>query len=80
MQKLTFPENTQFLVELNKILLLTQCFLHQHWNHIPGLLDSKVSNKEHLDDLKEIQNVELLWYGDYSTMHLFHPAPTELNP
>ena len=74
MQKLTFPENTQLLMELDKMILLTQCLLHQYCNHIPGLLDSKVSNKEYLDDLKDIQNVELLSHGNYSTMRVFHPA------
>ena len=45
-----------------------------------GLLDSKVSNKEHLNHMKDIQNVELLWYGHYSTMRVFHPVPIEFNP
>ena len=80
MQKLTFPNNIpNFWRNLTKWF----CWLnvsYQHWNHIPGLLDSKISHKERRNKLKDIQNVKLLWYGDYSSIRVFHPAPTRLNP
>ena len=79
MQKLTFPENTKLLMKLGKIIWLTHCLFHQHWSHIPGLLNSKEIIKNIWTTWQKFR-LKHFWYCDYFTMRIFNPALTELNP